>query len=89
MRYMKHSIIGIALLAAIPAAAWSAPLSVEVTSDRGPDAVYQDDEVIDLSVRVSEDAHVLVYEIEKGCAASFFGEECVIADVIRLTCFGV
>jgi hypothetical protein len=64
MNTAYRSIAVVALLVAMPAVALSAPLSVEVTSDRGPDAVYQSEEVLDLSVRLSSDAYLLLYEID-------------------------
>jgi hypothetical protein len=39
-------------------------LSVEVWTDRGNDAVYQPGDRMQVKVRSSEDAHVLVYEID-------------------------
>jgi len=60
--------IGIALLALagafVPAAAVAAGLSVEVWTDRGRDAVYQPGQPLEVKVRTSRDAHLLVYEID-------------------------
>lgn len=47
-----------------PGAARARPLSVEVWTDRGTDAVYEPGDRMQVKVRVSEDAHLLVYEID-------------------------
>lgn len=49
---------------AMPAEALAGPLGVEVWTDRGDDAVYQPGERMTIKVRSSDDAHLLVYEID-------------------------
>jgi hypothetical protein len=61
--------IAVALLAqlagaALPALADARGLSVEVWTGRGRDAVYRPGESLELEARVSDDAHLLVYEID-------------------------
>jgi hypothetical protein len=52
------------LLAMSPAVAGAVPLNVEVWTDRGNEAVYQPDDRLEVSVRPSEDAYLMVYEID-------------------------
>jgi hypothetical protein len=53
------------LLLSVPLSAASARgLSVEVATDRGHDAVYRTGDPIVIETRTSEDAHLLVYEID-------------------------
>jgi hypothetical protein len=47
-----------------PGAARARPLSVEVWTDRGTDAVYQPGDRMQVKVRASDDAYLLVYEID-------------------------
>lgn len=56
----------IAALAAVtlPGVAAARGLSVEIRTDRGADAVYQSGENIQVSARTSNDAYLLVYEID-------------------------
>ena len=53
----------VALLWAAPAARASRGLDVDVWTDRGADAVYRPGETLEMRVRASEDAYLLVYEI--------------------------
>ena len=60
-------VLNILLLAGVmyaPAAALARPLGVEVWTDRGDDAVYQPGDAMVIKVRTSDDAHLLVYEID-------------------------
>jgi hypothetical protein len=52
------------LLALVAAPAFARPLDVEVWTDRGDDAVYQSGEGMRIKVRTTEDAYLLVYEID-------------------------
>src|SRR5262245_58446199 len=52
------------LLALTPAVAGAASLNVEVWTDRGNEAVYQPDDRLEVSVRPSQDAYLMVYEID-------------------------
>jgi len=47
-----------------PAAAQARTLGVEVWTDRGDDAVYQPGDAMQVKVRASDDAYLLVYEID-------------------------
>lgn len=48
----------------LPAAASARGLSVELWTDRGSDAVYQPGDPIQIKARTSDDAYLLVYEID-------------------------
>lgn len=66
---MKRRVVWTALpaLAALmiaPVAASARGLSVELWTDRGTDAVYQPGDPIQIKARTSEDANLLVYEID-------------------------
>ena len=52
------------LLVMAPAAAGARGLDVEVWTDRGDDAVYQPGDALEVRARASEDAYLLVYEID-------------------------
>ncbi|MGH7730713.1 MAG: DUF4384 domain-containing protein [Candidatus Eiseniibacteriota bacterium] len=54
----------LALLAMAPAAAGARSLDVEVWTDRGDDAVYQPGDALEVRARVSDDAYLMVYEID-------------------------
>jgi hypothetical protein len=56
--------LGLALLVAVPASAWARGLSVELWTDKGMDAVYEPGDRIDIKARASDDAYLLVYEID-------------------------
>ncbi len=56
--------LGLGLLLAAPATALAGGLSVELWTDRGTDAVYQPGERIEIKARASDDAYLLVYEID-------------------------
>ena len=51
-------------LVCVPGAAWAKGLAVELWTDRGNDGVYQPGDVISIKSRLSEDAFLLVYEID-------------------------
>lgn len=53
----------LALLALAPVAS-ARPLGIELWTDRGQDAVYQPGDGIQIKVRTSDDAYLLVYEID-------------------------
>ncbi|MBI1795811.1 MAG: DUF4384 domain-containing protein [Candidatus Eisenbacteria bacterium] len=53
-----------AALVAAPSLALAGGIGVEVWNDRGNDAVYQPGERMDLRARASDDAYLLVYEID-------------------------
>jgi len=53
-----------AALLAVPVAASARGLSVELWTDRGADAVYQPGDPIQIKARTSENAYLLVYEID-------------------------
>lgn len=55
-------VVGPALLAGGPAAA--RPMSVDIWTDRGKDAIYEPNEPIEIKVRASNDAYLLVYDID-------------------------
>lgn len=57
-------VAGPALLAVTPAAALARPMSVDVWTDRGKDAIYEPNEPIEIKVRASDDAYLLVYDID-------------------------
>ncbi|HEY3215633.1 MAG TPA: DUF4384 domain-containing protein [Candidatus Eisenbacteria bacterium] len=76
----QHGFVWAALLAA-PAAAGSAEVSrgqgfgIELWTDRGNDAVYQPGQAIQVRARSSDDAFLLVYEIDaEGYVHSLFPE---------------
>ena len=52
------------LMALTPAAAGARGLDVEVWTDRGDDAVYQPGDQLEVRVRASQDAYLMVYEID-------------------------
>jgi hypothetical protein len=58
------ALAALAALCALPGSAWAARLSVEVWTDKGNDAVYQPGDEIQIKTRSSDDAYLLVYEID-------------------------
>ncbi len=68
MRRIHRKLLGtlsmLALLVAIPAAAHARSMGVEVWTDRGDDAVYQPGDAMQVKVRTSDDAYLLVYQID-------------------------
>ena len=56
--------LAVAALLAVPITASARGLSVELWTDRGSDAVYQPGDPIQIKARTSEDAYLLVYEID-------------------------
>jgi Domain of unknown function (DUF4384) len=63
-RLARFRIVLMSALALVPAAAFGAPMSVEVWTDRGNDAVYQPGDLLQIKTRASADAYMLVYEID-------------------------
>lgn len=61
---LARTLLLAAALAVIAAPRAQARLDVEVWTDRGDDAVYQDGDPMRIKVRASEDAFLLVYEID-------------------------
>jgi hypothetical protein len=61
---MTRSLAALALAIALPGAAHARTLGLEVWTDRGDDAVYQPGEAMQVKARVSDDAYMLVYEID-------------------------
>jgi hypothetical protein len=61
-RWSGLAVIG--LLAVAPVAAGARGLDVEVWTDRGDDAVYQPGDALEVRARASDDAFLLVYEID-------------------------
>ncbi len=53
-----------ALLAATPAVTMARPMSVDIWTDRGKDAIYEPNDAIEVKVRASDDAYLLVYDID-------------------------
>jgi hypothetical protein len=51
-------------LVAGPAAALARPMSVDIWTDRGKDAIYEPNDPIEIKVRASDDAYLLVYDID-------------------------
>lgn len=58
------AVVVLALTAAFAPPAAARPLGVEIWTDRGDDAVYQPGDRMTLKVRTSDDAYLLVYEID-------------------------
>uniref|UniRef100_A0A832I228 DUF4384 domain-containing protein n=1 Tax=Eiseniibacteriota bacterium TaxID=2212470 RepID=A0A832I228_UNCEI len=56
--------LALALAVALPATAAARALGVEVWTNRGNDAVFQPGEGMQIKVRTSDDAYLLVYEID-------------------------
>jgi len=56
------AVLGLLAIGAAPVGA--RPLNVEVWTDRGDDAVYRGGELLEVRARASEDAYLLVYEID-------------------------
>ena len=63
-RWVSGAFAACALLVALPVASSARTLGVEVWTDRGDDAVYQSGEAMQVKVRASDDAYLLVYEID-------------------------
>ena len=63
-RWMMRALAAMALAIALPGAAHARTLGLEVWTDRGDDAVYQPGEAMQVKARVSDDAYMLVYEID-------------------------
>ncbi len=58
------SVLALATLVLVPGSSSARSLAVELWTDRGNDAVYQPGDPILIKSRVSDDAHLLVYEID-------------------------
>jgi len=63
-RWIPLALAGLVLATVLPAVAHARTLGVEVWTDRGDDAVYQPGDVMQVKVRASDDAYMLVYEID-------------------------
>jgi hypothetical protein len=57
-------VAALGVLALAPTVAGARGLGVEVWADRGDDAVYQPGEAMEIRARASDDAYLLVYEID-------------------------
>jgi hypothetical protein len=57
-------VAALGVLALAPTTAGARGLGVEVWTDRGDDAVYQPGEAMEVKARASDDAYLLVYEID-------------------------
>jgi hypothetical protein len=57
-------VLAAAVAVTLPGAAHARTLGVEVWTDRGDDAVYQAGDEMQVKVRASDDAYLLVYEID-------------------------
>ncbi|MCC6649928.1 MAG: DUF4384 domain-containing protein [Candidatus Eisenbacteria bacterium] len=64
-RWMVGALLALAVLVVSgPASARGRALGVEVWTDRGDDAVYEPGEALQVKVRTTDDAYLLVYEID-------------------------
>jgi hypothetical protein len=63
-RWILPSLAAIVLAAVMPVAASARALGVEIWTDRGDDAVYQPGEAMTVKVRASDEAYLVVYEID-------------------------
>ena len=61
-RWSALAVLGLLVMA--PAAAGARGLDVDVRTDRGDDAVYQPGDALEVRARASDDAYLLVYEID-------------------------
>lgn len=61
---MIGAAVALAALLVAPVSAMARPLSVEVWTDRGDDAVYTPGDAMQVKVRTNDDAYLLVYEID-------------------------
>jgi hypothetical protein len=50
--------------ALVAGTALARPMSVDIWTDRGKDAIYEPDDPIEIKVRASDDAYLLVYDID-------------------------
>jgi hypothetical protein len=57
-------VAALGVLALVPTVAGARGLGVEVWTDRGDDAVYQPGQAMEIKARASDDAYLLVYEID-------------------------
>src|SRR2546422_5742411 len=58
------SVAALGVLTLAPTVAGARGLGVEVWTDRGDDAVYQPGQTMEIRARASDDAYLLVYEID-------------------------
>ena len=64
-RYFNALLVAAGLLAlSLPSFAHARAMGVEVWTDRGEDAVYEPGDAMQIKVRTSDDAYLLVYEID-------------------------
>jgi hypothetical protein len=63
-RWIPLALAAIAFATVLPASARAKALGVEIWTDRGDDAVYQPGEAMTVKVRASDEAYVIVYEID-------------------------
>lgn len=63
-KWVSGAAVALAALLVAAGTAAARPLSVEVWTDRGDDAVYSPGEVMQVKVRTNDDAFLLVYEID-------------------------
>src|SRR5207247_10645645 len=61
-RWFAHTLM--ILMIAVASRASARALSIEVWTDRGHEAVYQDGDVLEIKARASDDSYLLVYEID-------------------------
>ena len=57
-------VVALSVLALAPQVSGASGLGVEVWTDRGDDAVYQPGQALEVNARASDDAYLLVYEID-------------------------
>ncbi len=62
--FLVGLVAGPALLAGAPATALARPMSVDIWTDRGKDAIYEPNEPIEIKVRASDHGYLLVYDID-------------------------
>src|SRR5262245_53674212 len=63
-RWIPLALAAVMFAAVLPASAFARALGLEVWTDRGDDAVYQPGEAMLVKVRATEDAYLIVYEID-------------------------
>jgi hypothetical protein len=63
-KWVPGAAAAIAVMLLTAGAAFARPLSVEVWTDRGDDAVYRPGENMQVKARTSDDSYLLVYEID-------------------------
>jgi hypothetical protein len=63
-RSMRWSGLLLAAMVTLPTGAWARGLDVEISTDRGDDGVYDSGDKIEIKARASDDAYLLVYDID-------------------------